>query len=115
MSGGPTDAAPSGRAHSFRTAHYPYAEEVLEYADRHGIVAIDETAAVGQNMGLAKVVLGRDYTTFSPDTIDERSRDAHAEAIRELVARDKNHPSVVLWSIANEPESHTAAAVDYVG
>ena len=25
-------------ANSFRTAHYPYAEEVLEYADRHGIV-----------------------------------------------------------------------------
>jgi beta-glucuronidase len=100
-------------ANSFRTAHYPYAEEVLEYADRHGIVVIDETAAVGQNMGLAKVVLGRDYTTFSPDTIDDRSRNAHAKAIRELVARDKNHPSVVLWSIANEPESHTAAAVDY--
>jgi beta-glucuronidase len=100
-------------ANSFRTAHYPYAEEVLEYADRHGIVVIDETAAVGQNMGLAKVVLGRDYTTFSSETIDERSREAHAQAIRELVARDKNHPSVVLWSIANEPESHTEAAVDY--
>ena len=34
-------------ANSFRTSHYPYAEEVLEYADRHGIVVIDETAAVG--------------------------------------------------------------------
>jgi beta-glucuronidase len=100
-------------ANSFRTAHYPYAEEVLEYADRHGIVVIDETAAVGQNMGLAKVVLGRDYTTFSPETIDERSQEAHAQAIRELVARDKNHPCVVLWSIANEPESHTDAAVEY--
>jgi beta-glucuronidase len=100
-------------ANSFRTAHYPYAEEVLEFADRNGIVVIDETAAVGQNMGLAKVVLGRDYTTFSPDTIDERSRETHAQAIRELVARDKNHPSVVLWSIANEPESHTDASVEY--
>jgi hypothetical protein len=34
---------------SFRTAHYPYAEEVLEFADRHGIVVIDETAAAGLN------------------------------------------------------------------
>ena len=100
-------------ANSFRTAHYPHAEEVLEHADRHGIVVIDETAAVGQNMGLAKVVLGRDHTTFSPETIDERSREAHAQAVRELVARDRNHPSVVLWSIANEPESHTEAAVEY--
>jgi beta-glucuronidase len=28
-------------ANSFRTAHYPYAEEVMEFADRHGIVVID--------------------------------------------------------------------------
>jgi beta-glucuronidase len=100
-------------ANSFRTAHYPYAEEVLEYADRHGIVVIDETPAVGQNMKLAAVALGATYTTFSPETIDERSREAHAQAIRELVARDKNHPSVVLWSIANEPESDTDGAVEY--
>ncbi|KAH7353179.1 glycoside hydrolase superfamily [Pyrenochaeta sp. MPI-SDFR-AT-0127] len=32
-------------ANSFRTSHYPYAEEVLDYADRQGIVVIDETAA----------------------------------------------------------------------
>ena len=38
------------------------------------------------------------------------TREVHAQAIRELVARDKNHPSVVLWSIANEPESETAEA-----
>jgi beta-glucuronidase len=100
-------------ANSFRTAHYPYAEEVLEYADRHGIVVIDETPAVGQNMKLAAVALGANYTTFSPETIDERSREAHAQAIRELVARDKNHPSVVLWSIANEPESDSDGAVEY--
>jgi beta-glucuronidase len=101
-------------ANSFRTAHYPYAEEVLEYADRHGIVVIDETAAVGQNMGLAAVVFGGpERETFSAETIDERSQAAHAQAIRELVDRDKNHPSVVLWSIANEPESDTDAAVGY--
>ena len=33
--------------------------------------------------------------------------------IRDLVARDKNHPCVVLWSIANEPESQSAAAEEY--
>jgi beta-glucuronidase len=37
----------------------------------------------------------------------------HAQAIRELIARDKNHPSVVLWSIANEPESDTEEAENY--
>jgi beta-glucuronidase len=101
-------------ANSFRTAHYPYAEEVLDFADRHGIVVIDETAAVGQNMGLAAVALGRPAVpTFSPETIGDAGRETHAQAIRELVARDRNHPSVVLWSIANEPESDTDAACAY--
>jgi beta-glucuronidase len=101
-------------ANSFRTSHYPYAEEVLDHADRHGIVVLDEVGAVGQNMGLAGGIFGGPtLTTFSPETIDERSREVHAAAIRELVDRDKNRPSVVLWSIANEPESDTDASVEY--
>ncbi|WP_270888232.1 beta-glucuronidase [Pedococcus sp. 5OH_020] len=101
-------------ANSFRTSHYPYSEDVLDYADRHGIVVIDETAAVGLNMGLGGGILGgQGYTTFSPETINDTTREVHAQAIRELVARDKNHPSVVLWSVANEPESQTEAAESY--
>jgi beta-glucuronidase len=101
-------------ANSFRTSHYPYAEEVLDYADRHGIVVIDETAAVGQNLGMMAGILRREFPpTFSPETIDDESREVHARAIHELVARDKNHPCVVLWSIANEPESDTEASVAY--
>ena len=101
-------------ANSFRTAHYPYAEEVLDHADRHGIVVIDETAAVGQNLGLAAVALGRPaQPTFSAATIGEAGQATHAQALRELVERDRNHPSVVLWSIANEPESDTDEACAY--
>lgn len=101
-------------ANSFRTSHYPYSEDVLDYADRHGIVVIDETAAVGLNMGLGGGIFGgQGYQTFSPDTINDATQHVHAQAIRELIARDKNHPSVVLWSIANEPESDTAGAEEY--
>ncbi|MBX9243893.1 beta-glucuronidase [Actinotalea ferrariae] len=101
-------------ANSFRTSHYPYADEVYDFADREGVVVIDEVAAVGQNMGLAGGIFGgQNYTTFSPETINDASREVHAQAIRELVARDKNHPSVVLWSIANEPESDTDASREY--
>jgi beta-glucuronidase len=101
-------------ANSFRTSHYPYSEEVLDYADRHGIVVIDETPAVGLNMGLSGGIFGSQaYTTFSADTINDQTREVHAQVIRELVARDKNRPSVVLWSIANEPESDTEGAEDY--
>src|SRR3954468_9595458 len=101
-------------ANSFRTSHYPYAEEVLDVAGRHGIVVIDGSAAVGQNLGMMAGILRREFPpTFSPESIDDASREVHAQAIRELVARDKNHPSVVLWSIANEPEADTDASVAY--
>jgi beta-glucuronidase len=101
-------------ANSFRTSHYPYSEDVLDYADRQGIVLIDETAAVGLNMGLGGGIFGgQGYTTYSPDTVNATTQQVHAQAIRELIARDKNHPSVVLWSIANEPESDTEGAEEY--
>ncbi len=45
-------------ANSFRTSHYPYSEDVMDYADRHGIVVIDETPAVGLNMGLGGGIFG---------------------------------------------------------
>ncbi|KAH7016748.1 beta-glucuronidase [Ilyonectria destructans] len=102
-------------ANSFRTSHYPYAEEVLDYADRHGIVVIDETAAVGLNLAIVAGLLGWKHTpTFSPKTINDKTREAHAQAIRELIARDKNHPSVVMWAIANEPSSAEAGVREYM-
>jgi beta-glucuronidase len=101
-------------ANSFRTSHYPYAEEVLDYADRRGIVVIGETPAVGLNLGLGGAVSGvQGRATFSPDTISDATREAHLQAIRELIARDANHPCVVAWSIANEPESATPEARAY--
>ena len=101
-------------ANSFRTSHYPYSEDVMDYADRAGIVVIDETPAVGQNMGIGGGIFGgQGYTTFSPETINDESQQVHAQVIRDLIARDKNHPSVVLWSIANEPESDTEGAEEY--
>src|SRR5437762_6835264 len=109
-----TSSCSSGSGPTPSGPHYPYAEAVLDYADRQGIVVIDETAAVGLNMGLGGGIFGaQGYTTFSPDTINDASREVHAQAIRELVARDKNHPCVVLWSIANEPESDTEGAEAY--
>jgi beta-glucuronidase len=101
-------------ANSFRTSHYPYAEEVMEFADRHGIVVIDETAAVGLNLFIeGGVGRTRKRPTFSPETMNDDTREAHAQAIRELVARDKNHPSVVMWCVSNEPSSIEDGAREY--
>nr|WP_315266266.1 beta-glucuronidase [Microbacterium lemovicicum] len=101
-------------ANSFRTSHYPYAEEVLEFADRHGIVVIDETAAVGLNMGVVGGMSGTPpFPTFSEQYANARTQEAHAQHLRELIARDKNHPCVVMWCIANEPASNEEGALEY--
>ncbi len=91
-------------ANSFRTSHYPYAEEMYDLCDREGIVIIDEAPAVGINAGGS----ADPYKTM-------RIREHHEEVIREMVARDKNHPSVVMWSIANEPDTEhfPQSAYDY--
>jgi beta-glucuronidase len=94
-------------ANSFRTSHYPYDEAYLDYADRHGIVIVDETAAVGLNLDTGAGILNQTepIETYGDATIGAATQETHRQAIRELVARDKNHPCVVLWSIANEPNT----------
>lgn len=100
-------------ANSFRTSHYPYAQEVLDYADRHGIVVIDETAAVGMNVRFTLHGNSGLTDTYSEQTVSSVTRRNHLQAIRELVARDRNHPSVVLWCVANEPDASVPEARDY--
>jgi beta-glucuronidase len=100
-------------ANSFRTSHYPYAEDVMDYADRHGIVIIDETAAVGLNQSFSSMFGGPKLPTFGPETANEKTQASLLNAVRELIQRDKNHPSVVLWSITNESETGIPEAVDF--
>ena len=101
-------------ANSFRTAHYPYDEEVYEYADRHGWVVIDETPAVGLNLNIKGGIFGSEpLETFGKDFANDDTRQAHAQAITEMIQRDKNHPSVVMWCIANEPDAALKGAFEY--
>ena len=67
-------------ANSFRTSHYPYAEEVLDYADRHGIVVIDETAAVGHQHGPGRRHLRRPgpFRPSRDETINDATQEVHA-------------------------------------
>ena len=45
--------------------------------------------------------------------MNDDTRAAHAQHLRELIARDKNHPCVVMWCIANEPASQEDGAREY--
>ena len=82
-------------ANSFRTSHYPYSEQMLDLADQLGFLVIDETPAVG--------------LYFREDGLEKRLALCR-QYIQELVRRDRNHPSVIMWSLANEPHSASPLA-----
>ena len=85
-------------ANSFRTTHYPYAEETMELADRLGYLVIAETPAVGMYLHEAGA---------------EHRLDLCRHYVEQLIARDKNHPSVIMWSLANEPRSAVPEAAPF--
>ncbi len=97
-----------GGANCFRTSHYPYAEEVYRMADEEGFLIIDEVPAVGfmestMNFLAANQGSGKARGWFEKETTPQLLEN-HKQALREMITRDKNHPSVVAWSILNEPE-----------
>ncbi|MEI6287042.1 MAG: beta-glucuronidase [Bacillota bacterium] len=97
---------------SYRTSHYPYAEEMMELADRYGILIIDEVPAVGM---LGKAVTSSDglSAVFVEGKLDEAAWQNHAATLRKLILRDRNHPSVIMWSISNEASTMELAAEPY--
>ena len=103
-------------ANSFRTSHYPYDEEIYRMADREGFLIIDEVPAVGLFESLANFFdagTGKGAKSFfSKPTIPQLLK-AHMRALEEMIVRDKNHPSVIAWSILNEPESTDANSLPY--
>jgi beta-glucuronidase len=76
-------------ANSYRTSHYPYSEEEMQMADRQGFLIIDEIPAVSLQ--------------FESDENAAIRLRMCLQQIDELIARDKNHPAVVMWCVANEP------------
>ena len=97
-------------ANSFRTSHYPYSEEMMRLADEQGIVVIDETTAVGLHLNFMATLGGADDNDTWKGL---KTHQAHREVIEGLINRDKNHACVVMWSIANEPESNAPGAKEY--
>lgn len=85
-------------ANSFRTSHYPYSEEMLDLADREGFLVISETPFVSLN-----------ERHFRDPAMCERAQ----EYLRQLIARDRNHPSVISFSVGNECQSDAATAEQF--
>lgn len=75
-----------------RTSHYPDREYIYELCDRWGLYVMDEANQESHGYGYANKYMGH----------EPRWRKAHVDRAVSLVERDKNHPSVILWSLGNE-------------
>ncbi|MEM8945228.1 MAG: glycoside hydrolase family 2 TIM barrel-domain containing protein [Planctomycetota bacterium] len=75
-----------------RTSHYPAKSEWYELCDRMGLYVIDEANIESHGMGYNDESLAKD-PSWGP---------AHLARVQAMVERDKNHPSIIIWSMGNE-------------
>ena len=75
-----------------RTSHYPNDPFWYDLCDHHGLYVIDEANIESHGMGYGGRSLAKDTAWKA----------AHLDRVQRMVERDKNHPSVVIWSMGNE-------------
>lgn len=75
-----------------RTCHYPNDPRWYELCDRYGLYVIDEANVEGHGMGYEELAVAK----------DPQFNKAFKERARRMVQRDRNHPSIIIWSLGNE-------------
>ena len=75
-----------------RTCHYPNNPRWYELCDKYGLYVIDEANVEGHGMGYAERAVAK----------DPQFNFAFKERARRMVERDRNHPSIIIWSLGNE-------------
>jgi len=76
-----------------RTSHYPNAPAWYDLCDRYGLYLIDEGNIEAHGYG---------NTPTNRLSNDPQWRGAYLDRVERMVERDKNHPSVLIWSLGNE-------------
>ncbi|TKG92965.1 DUF4981 domain-containing protein [Puteibacter caeruleilacunae] len=76
-----------------RTCHYPNAPEWYQLCNEYGIYLIDEANIESHGFGNDD----KNVTSNHPDW-----KEAHVDRIERMVKRDRNNPSVIIWSMGNE-------------
>ncbi|MEN8157107.1 MAG: glycoside hydrolase family 2 TIM barrel-domain containing protein [Bacteroidota bacterium] len=76
-----------------RTSHYPNSPRWYDLCNRYGIYLIDEGNIEAHGFGNN----GKNRLTVSPHW-----KDAYLDRVSRMVYRDRNHPSVIIWSMGNE-------------
>jgi beta-galactosidase len=80
-----------------RTSHYPPHPHFLDLCDEYGLYVIDECDLETHGFGYEP-----EPPALPNPVMDERWRDDLVQRMRRMVERDKNHPSIVIWSLGNE-------------
>ena len=75
-----------------RTCHYPDHPDFYKLCDKYGIYVIDEANVESHGMGYGEASLSHDVEW----------QKAHVDRQVSMVQRDKNHPSIIIWSMGNE-------------
>lgn len=75
-----------------RTSHYPNDSRWYELCDRCGLYVIDEANIESHGMGYEETTLAKDPAYEA----------AHLDRVSRMVLRDRNHPSIIVWSLGNE-------------
>ena len=81
-----------------RTSHYPQPTEWYDLCDEYGLLLVDEANIEAHGCGTG---YHDSYLDFHPSHREEW-KGTHHDRVRAMVERDKNHPSVIIWSMGNE-------------
>jgi beta-galactosidase len=80
-----------------RTSHYPPHPHFLDLCDEYGLYVVDECDLETHGFGYEP-----EPPKLPNPVMEPRWRDDLVDRMRRMVERDKNHPSIVIWSLGNE-------------
>jgi len=86
---------------SLRLSHNPHADYLYDLCDKMGILVMDE-AFDEWELGKNKWIAGWNQGTPGKDGYHEYFKDWAERDLADMVNRDKNHASIIMWSIGNE-------------
>jgi beta-galactosidase len=86
---------------SIRMSHNPALTELYDLCDKMGFLVMDEAFDEWEG-GKNKWVQGRNVGTASKEGYNEVFADWHERDLRDQILKNRNHPSIILWSIGNE-------------